>query len=131
MRRLSLGFSIVSLFLMISEDLHAGWKTFTSSAGQFSASFPTTPTETHTQEKTVIGAIGENIYTSKSDAGTFTVEYSLLPEVAVVFGGHKGIFDKAKEGFLKRTGATEVSFTDVSGKEGKELVYQTPGGKTG
>jgi len=111
----------------------AAWTKFTSPNGYFTASFPTTPVETQKSDKTFIGTIWENIARSKSAAGSFAVEYSKLPGIAVDLGGHNEIFKKAKDGFLKQTGASETSYSDISlgSAPGKEMIYQTASGQSG
>ncbi len=111
----------------------AGGTPFTSNTSLFSATFPTSPTQSETTDKTIVGAIHENTFVSKSNAGTFTVENSVLPGVAVSLGGHKEIFKKAKDGFFKKTGATELSSSDITlgGSPGMEFSFQTSGGLNG
>lgn len=106
---------------------------YTSSTAQFSANFPAPPVETHHTDKTVIGAIGENIFTAKTPGGTYVVEYSKLPGIAVTFGGHHEIYGKAKKSFLEKTGATEISYTDttVGGEKAAQLVYKAANGNSG
>ncbi len=108
-------------------------KPYVSQAGKFQVTFPHPPKEHQVIEKTAVGSIGENIYQAKTKKGTYTVEYSILPEIAVFFGGKKTIYDKAKKNFLKKTGSTETSFSDtsVSGHKAKELVFTAANGDLG
>ena len=108
-------------------------KVFINDEGDFSANFPSTPIPGQADKKTIVGTIQEKWFTAKTPSGEFMVGYTHLPELIIFFGGHHKILEKAKEIFLKKENATEVSFTDtlVDGFQSKDLVFKTNAGETG
>lgn len=108
-------------------------KRFTSSAGDFSVNFPSKPVEGSANKKTYVGTIREVWWEAKSARGNFLVGYTHLPSVLVFLGGHNTILHKAKEIFLDREGAQQVSFTDkvVDGRNAKVLVFKKTSGEAG
>ncbi len=106
----------------------AAWKNFTSNDGGFQVMMPGTPQLQQNTHKSFVGAIEENTYMVNTKDGSYSVEYSNLPNIAVSMGGAGAIFDGAKKGLLKDSGGKQVSFSDITlnGNPGKELVYQIP-----
>jgi len=118
------------LFILGTVSAHAGglkWQEFSSAAGNFTVQMPGEPSYQLKTDKTPVGHIGEHLYTYKNKTLTLTAEYSDLPGIAVFFGGHKTIFKKSKEAFLKSVKGEQVSFTPFKqdGCDGSELVYGT------
>lgn len=120
--------AIVSLAPLSAHAKESGWQTVSSSKGRFSVEMPGAPTTYSKAKHTKIGNIGEEFYSFKDKEKTFTVEYSDLPEIAVIFGGRHDIYKRTKNGFLGSTHGEQISFNDITigGKKGKLLVYATP-----
>ncbi len=105
----------------------AAWKAFSPEGGAFTVVMPGTPTYQQKTDKTPVGHIGEHIWTVKEGKMTVTAEYSDLPEIAVLFGGHHDIYKKTFAAFLKDVQGKELSVSDFTagGWAGEELSYET------
>ncbi len=114
--------------LLPNISLAKGWQKITSDVGRFEVMMPGKPSTYHKSKHTAVGKIGEQFYTYKDNKLTLTLEYSDLPAIATIFGGHHEIYKKSKQGFLKSTSGQEISFINISinGLRGKELTYKTP-----
>ena len=121
---------IMAGFVLPAAAETAEWKTFTSEAGSFSVLMPGTPTFSDTTDHTVVGDVGENLFSLDVKEGSFSAEYSDLPRVAVIFDSAKSIYKDAKEGLLKETGASEKKYYIFihDGMKGRELEYEVPAG---
>jgi hypothetical protein len=104
------------------------WIAFTSHEGQFSIEMPTEPQLSERHTRSFIGTVSDHIITAWSEDERFTVEYTNLPHVAVLFAGPDTIYDHAKGALLKQTLGKTVSWLDTAlgGHEGKRLVYDLP-----
>ncbi len=104
------------------------WRAFTSAAGGFSVLFPGDPVFSTSTDHTVVGAVVENLYTLEVSGTTFSAEYSDLPGAALFFESDKSLYNDAREGLLKETGAVETAYSDIeiNGVRGKELTYDIP-----
>lgn len=123
---------LILLGLSLSPQAVQG-EVFVSKSAGFSADFPTPPQARTVDEKTTVGTIVEHFYSSKGPKGKFTVEFSKLPGIAVFFGGHNTIYNKAREAFLKKTGAKQISFNKITiqGEKAAELSFTTATGVPG
>ena len=103
------------------------WRELNSKAGAFSVSMPGTPKLKKKVDHTPIGKVGEDIYELKTKKVTFSAEYSDLPELAVLFGGHHTIYKKANAGFLKNVKGKQLSEKKfkLEGNKGIEVKYET------
>ncbi len=101
------------------------WRTFTSASGGFSVLLPGIPAFSTSTDHTVVGAVVENLYSLKVSGTTFSAEYSDLPGAALFFKSDKSLYNDAREGLLKETGAVEAAYSDIEleGVRGKELTY--------
>lgn len=115
------------LFVGGAAPAEAAWKAFSPEGGDFTIVMPGTPTYQHKTDKTPVGHIGEHIWTVKGSKVTVTAEYSDLPEIAVLFGGHHEIYKKTFAAFLKDVQGKELSVRDftAAGWPGEELSYET------
>lgn len=103
-------------------------RAFTCSEGGFSIWMPGEPVLQEVFHKTFVGKIKENSYILETDTETYSSSYTELPGIALSFVGKNGLLKKAKKGFLKATGAQEISYRKIifEGKEGAELAFQIP-----
>lgn len=124
-------FSIFLLILFTLSPAHA--KQFTSEVGGFSVNFPETPQEKNADKHTFVGTIKETYFIAKTPTGGYLVGYTHLPGIMIFFGGHNNILNKAKQIFLDKEAAQEVSYsdTDVDGRHAKILKFKTSDGKVG
>ena len=92
---------------------------------------PGTPSFNSSTDHTVVGAVVENLYSLKTEAASFSAEYSNLPEMAAFFASDDTIYKDAREGLLKETGARELKYYSIEqeGIRGKEIVYEVPATK--
>jgi len=104
-------------------------KAFTSAAGGFSIWMPGEPTLRKVNHQSVAGTVQENSYTLITDSEKYVSSYTELPGSAFSFLSEDSLFAKAKKGFLKANGATEIGFQKITlaGLEGWELAFQIPG----
>jgi hypothetical protein len=104
----------------------AKWVSFTSKEARFSVEMPTKATTTSTSS--FIGTVTNEIFTSWEGGEKFTVDHSQIPRFALDFAGPDTIYSHASAALLKQTWSKQTSFTDVTvnGRQGKQLVYDTP-----
>lgn len=121
------------LFIGLAPQRALAKKTFVSKEGKFSVIFPKKPKFWQASESSPVGSIGQNIFQSKGRKGTFTVEYSMLPDIAVFFGGRKTIYKKAKKSFLEKTGSSELKHSKikVAGLDALQLDFTNAKGQMG
>lgn len=102
-----------------------GWRVFHSEEGGFQVEMPGEPVPSESVEKTFVGSVTNRLFTVQSPSEEFTVEYSDLPHVALVFGGPTTILKKAKEALLKNVRGGELAYRlfRKKGYEGAELAY--------
>src|SRR5690606_21522286 len=76
-----------------------------------------------------VGDVTSSTFESDSDGGSFSVTYTDLPELAVMFGGSDTIYGNAKGDLLHSAMGKETAFNDATfaGQSGKELDYTAPG----
>lgn len=124
---------LVLLFTGLPPRMTQAKKAFVSKEGKFSVVFPKKPKFWQASESTPVGSIGQNIFQSEGRKGTFTVEYSMLPDIAVFFGGRNTIYKKAKKSFLEKTGSSELSNAKikVSGLDALQLDFTNAKGQMG
>ncbi|HEV8310495.1 MAG TPA: hypothetical protein VGW35_22770 [Methylomirabilota bacterium] len=126
--------TLLSCTLLFTTALEAsGWKIFTSPPGGFSVAMPRDPERHESIHQSFLGPIRENTYSVTTEGGSYSVEYSDLPGLAVNLGGSWLIFNKAKEGVLKDKGGAETDFRSISlGKHpGRALSFHVPGKPSG
>lgn len=109
------------------------WVHFAPEGGEFSVEMPSKPELDRSVDRTPIGAIEQNLYTTTYRGGDFSVEYSDLPEAALLLAGKSRIFEEAKKNLLKSDEAMEISFEAITleGHPGKALTYESDGVKGG
>ncbi|MBF0493049.1 MAG: hypothetical protein HQM15_09755 [Deltaproteobacteria bacterium] len=115
---------VILLCTYPSYSLHA----FTSTEGGFSIKMPGDPTLQKVDHKSVVGKVKENTYTLKTATEEWSVSYTPLPKIALSLESNKALLNKAKEGFLKDTGAQVIRFEKIKfqGKEARDLTFQIP-----
>jgi hypothetical protein len=88
---------------------------------------PGKPSLEQIHHKSIVGDVKENTFSLKTKTGEYNVSYTELPGAATTFESDKALLTKAKDGFLKDSGAQELSFNKITfeGKEGRELAFQT------
>ncbi|MFO1519897.1 MAG: hypothetical protein U1F57_09590 [bacterium] len=99
---------------------------FDSPEGGFSVKMPGKPLFQQIHHKSFVGDVKENTYTLKTKTEEYSVSYTQLPGIATTFESDQALFNKAKDGFVKDTGADEVSYGKFpfNGKQGRELVFK-------
>jgi len=119
-----LSFFTLSFFLALSFFPSA--YALTSTEGGFSIRMPGKAQLRHVDHKSAVGDVKENTYTLKSKSGEFNASFTELPDIAVSLQSDKALITRAKEGFIKDTGAQEMSFEDADcgGKKGKEMSFE-------
>ena len=124
-------FLVIPAFITRGAETDDSWKTFASKAGGFSVLLPGTPSFSSSTDHTVVGEVVENLYSLKTEAASFSAEFSDLPGVAVFFASDDTIYKDAREGLLKQTGARELKYYSIEqeGIRGKEIVYEVPAPK--
>ena len=124
---------VFSLLALLFVAVSAQAKTFAPAGFGFSVNMPGKPQHNESTHKSFVGAVQENSYTVKSGSASYTASVSDLPGMAVALGGSNTILSKAKEGLLKESGGSELSFEKISlaGSEGRELTYSLPSGGIG
>ncbi len=110
-----------SALLCIQTSAHA----LVSKEGGFSIAMPGKASMNQVNHKSIVGDVKENTYSAKTKTDEYTASYTVLPDIAVSMQSDKALLTQAKEGFVKDTGAREVSFDkiDIQGKEGREFKY--------
>ncbi|MFH1037679.1 MAG: hypothetical protein V1789_03295 [PVC group bacterium] len=124
-------FLLPVLLVILAPPASAGesdWRTFTSEAGGFTVLLPGTPIFSDTTDHTVVGAVGENLYSLETAAASFSAEYSDLPGVATFFESADSLYNDAREGLLKQTGARQTGYYGIEQESirGKEITYEVP-----
>lgn len=106
---------------------------FEAPSGAFTVDFPTKPIAGKRNKRTFVGTIREVWFESQSEAGHFLVGYTHLPGILVFFGGHRHVLKRAKEIFLDKEGAQQVSYEtiDIDGRSAKQLVFRKTSGEMG
>lgn len=87
---------------------------------------PSQPETDDSVDHTIIGAIGQNLYTVTLTSESFSAEYSKLPGAVVDLAGQGRIFEEAVKNLLKTDRAKKVSLADITfdGHPGKEVHYR-------
>lgn len=103
----------------------AEWQRVHSQTNDFSVLMPGTPKFSASSSSSPVGRIPEEICEYKSDQFDLTAEVSVLPAIAVLFGGHQGIINKASAAYLEHIKGKLSSSAEVKGKgfSGKEIRY--------
>ena len=114
--------------LLSKTKANPNWQKFISGVGKFSVLMPSNPVYSKKSDHSPVGTIGENIYTYKGKTLLLTAEYSDLPSVAVIFGGHNKIYNDAEKSFLKDVRGKEISYKELKmdAYNGREFVYKSP-----
>jgi len=122
---------ILSVILLTIQPAVAKWTTFSSPEGKFKASFPTTPAKSTETNTSPVGDIESQTFASSANQLDFSVTYTDLPELALLFGGEDKILRDTKTRLLEKVSGREVSWKDVSvnGYQGKELKYTVDDGR--
>jgi len=104
------------------------WVTFASKEARFSIEMPTQPKPSTMTTESFIGKVTNEIFTSWEGNEKFTVDHSKIPDFALRFAGADTIYGHASAALLKQTWSKQVALSDVSvnGRQGKQLVYDTP-----
>jgi hypothetical protein len=104
------------------------WTSFDSGAGRFSIEMLGNPICTEKDEPTPIGPVRENLFSVECGPIVLDAEYSILPNIAALFGGRSRIYREIVDEFLKRTHATEVTIDPfvLDAYHGRILTYETP-----
>jgi hypothetical protein len=102
-----------------------GWRVFHSEEGGFQVEMPGEPVASESSEETFVGSVTNHLFTVQLPSEEFTVEYSDLPQLALVLGGPTTILKKAKEALLKDVRGEELTFRlyRKKGNERAELCY--------
>ena len=118
----------VACLLALPAAAQRKWVSFSSREARFTIEMPTQPKATTMTTDSVIGTVTDLIFTSWERNEKFTVDHSQIPRFALDFAGADTIHDHARAALLKQTWSKQVSFTNiaVNGREGKQLVYDTP-----
>ena len=100
----------------------AEWQRVRSQTNDFSVLMPGTPKFSTSSSSSPVGRIPEAICEYKSDRFDLTAEVSVLPGIAVFFGGHRTIIDKASAAYLEHikgtlTGSSPAKSDGITGKE--------------
>lgn len=122
---------IICLCLSLAANLfvQASAHALVSKEGGFSIAMPGKASKNQVNHKSIVGDVKENTYTSKTKTDEYTASYTKLPDIAVSMQSDKALLTQAKEGFVKDTGARELSFEkmDIQGKEAREFKYTVLG----
>jgi hypothetical protein len=104
------------------------WVSFASKEARFSVEMPTQPKESTMTTSSFIGNVTNEIFTSWEGDEKFTVDHSQIPRFALDFAGADTIYAHASAALLKQTWSKQLSLSDasVNGRQGKQLVYDTP-----
>lgn len=119
-------FGLTALLLVFVQfPAHA----LTSKEGRFKVAMPGKARMNQVNHKSIVGDVKENTYTSRTSTDEYTASFTKLPDIAVSMQSDKALLTQAKEGFIKDTGAREVSFekVNIQGKEGREFKYTLTG----
>lgn len=115
------------LFLLLLA-LPAAAAPWTSPDGKFTIAFPAEPKATSETDSSPLGDITSHTFTADQGGVTYSVTYSDLPGLAVLFGGSGTIYDNAKGDLLHSAFGKATSWNDqtIAGHPGKALVYDVP-----
>jgi len=119
-------FVLLLSVLFLNLFLPGNARSFSSAEGGFTVWMPGRPTLERIDHKSLVGNVKENTFTLKTKTEEFDVSFTELPGVATTFESNKALLTKAKDGFLKDSGAKELGFDKIpfEGKEGRELSFQ-------
>jgi len=101
---------------------------FICSEGGFSISMPGEPRLEQVNHKSIAGNVKEYSYTFENETEKYGTSYTPLPGIAFEFLSNDALLNKARKGFLKATGARQVSYKKIvsEGTDGTELEFQLP-----
>ena len=104
------------------------WRLFRSESGGFSVSMPGQPMTKQTNTTSFIGTITNHIFVLWSKDRKFTVDYSDLPHLAVLFASTDTIYSHTRGSILKQTLSKQRHYENITiqGIKGKKLVYDIP-----
>ncbi len=104
------------------------WSSYSLDSGSFQVEFPSRPQEDTQKNSSPLGEIESRTWTAVLGDLTYSVTFTELPRLAVVFGGSDSIYENARGDLLHHTLGKRVSWDDVSvaGHEGKTLEYRLP-----
>jgi hypothetical protein len=128
MQQVLLSALVLTFLAAAPASAQAKWVSFTSKQARFSVEMPTQPKASTTTTSSSIGTVTNEIFTSWEGDEKFTVDHSQIPRFALDFAGADTIYDHASAALLKQTWSKQTSFADVTvnGRQGKQLVYDTP-----
>ncbi len=114
------------IFIIFTLFLTTILQAFTSSEGGFSIQMPGKPRLQRVNHKSAVGDVKENTYTFKTKTAEYNASFTELPDIAVSMQSDKALIGRAKEGFIKDTGAqkTDLQPVDCQGKKGEEMTYE-------
>ena len=122
---------IICLCLSVLANLlvHSSAYALISKEGGFSVAMPGKAKMNQVNHKSIVGDVKENTYSIKTKTDEYSASYTMLPDIALSMQSDKSLLTQAKEGFVKDSGALEISFEkiDIQGKEGRELKYTVAG----
>lgn len=121
---------VLGLLLAVPGLAAEGWTRFNSQEGRFSVMVPGAPQHRSSTNDTPIGPVVENSYVCQRPGESFTVSFTDLPGMALLFEGRPGLYDKAREALLKQVAGRQVSFQplQVGGREARVLDYALKSG---
>lgn len=119
---------LLALFLATGVGAQPTWLRFAQAEGRFLVEMPQMPQATTNVNQSPVGPIVDHSFTCNDGDVTYTVEYSDLPRVAILFAGVESIYDKTRGALLLNVLGKQSAYADapVSGHPGKTVVYTTP-----
>jgi hypothetical protein len=100
----------------------APWVTVSPATAGFTVKMPAPPKLSRSNSKTPLGEVTTQLYTCSRPWGSYTLTYTDLPGMAVTFALDR-VFEDARSEVLKDAQARQLSYTDSTQFEGKDLSY--------